>query len=66
MDLFDNIRSKDFLGFTDLKPYGKRLTDIWAKTDLTDSMRVAAGNVGGHKIVIACMDFEFIGGSLAA
>lgn len=63
-ELFDNIRSKDFLGFTDLKPYSKRLEDIWEKTDLTDSMRVAVGNVGGYEIVIACMDFEFIGGSL--
>ena len=65
-ELFDNIRSKDFLGFTDLKPYGKRLHDIWEKTDLTDSMRVAVGKVDGHAIVIACMDFEFIGGSLGS
>lgn len=65
-ELFDSIRSKDFLGFTDLKPYGKRLEDIWEKTDLTDSMRVAVGIVGGHEIVIACMDFEFIGGSLGS
>ncbi|MDB5250389.1 MAG: acetyl-CoA carboxylase carboxyltransferase subunit beta [Segetibacter sp.] len=65
-ELFDNIRSKDFLGFTDLKPYGKRLEDIWAKTDLTDSMRVAVGDVGGKEIVVACMDFEFIGGSLGS
>lgn len=65
-ELFDNIRSKDFLGFTDLKPYSKRLEDIWSKTDLTDSMRVAVGDVGGHEIVIACMDFEFIGGSLGS
>lgn len=65
-ELFDNIRSKDFLGFTDLKPYQKRLEDIWEKTDLTDSMRVAAGNVGGKELVLACMDFEFIGGSLGS
>ncbi|MGI8637088.1 MAG: acetyl-CoA carboxylase, carboxyltransferase subunit beta [Segetibacter sp.] len=65
-ELFDNIRSKDFLSFTDLKPYGKRLEDIWEKTDLTDSMRVAVGEVEGHPIVIACMDFEFIGGSLGS
>jgi acetyl-CoA carboxylase carboxyl transferase subunit beta len=65
-ELFDNIRSKDFLGFTDLKPYAKRLEDIWEKTDLTDSMRVAVGNVGGNEIVLACMDFEFIGGSLGS
>lgn len=54
------------LGFTDLKPYGKRLQEIWAKTDLKDSMRVAVGQVGGNDIVIACMDFEFIGGSLGS
>jgi len=65
-ELFDNIRSKDFLGFTDLKPYSQRLEDIYAKTDLKDSMRVAVGNVNGKQIVIACMDFEFIGGSLGS
>ena len=65
-ELFENIRSKDFLGFTDLKPYQKRLEDIWAKTDLHDSMRVAVGSVNGKDIVIACMDFEFIGGSLGS
>lgn len=65
-ELFDNIRSKDYLGFTDLKPYKKRLEEIWNKTDLTDSMRVATGTINGHGIVIACMDFEFIGGSLGS
>ena len=65
-EMFDNIKSKDFLGFTDLKPYQKRLDDIYSKTDLKDSMRVAAGLVGGEKMVIACMDFEFIGGSLGS
>jgi acetyl-CoA carboxylase carboxyl transferase subunit beta len=65
-ELFDNIRSKDMLGFTDLKAYSKRLEEIWAKTKLKDSMRVASGTVGGNNIVIACMDFEFIGGSLGS
>ncbi len=65
-EMFDNIRSIDFLNFTDLKPYKKRLDEIWSKTNLKDSMRVAAGKVGGHEIVIACMDFEFIGGSLGS
>ncbi len=65
-ELFDNIISKDFLGFTDLKPYKKRLEDIWSKTDLKDSMRVGVGRVDGEEMVIACMDFEFIGGSLGS
>jgi acetyl-CoA carboxylase carboxyl transferase subunit beta len=65
-EMFEGIRSVDFLGFTDLKPYKKRLDEIWNKTNLKDSMRVAVGKVGGHEIVIACMDFEFIGGSLGS
>lgn len=65
-ELFSNIRSKDKLGFTDLKPYQKRLEEIWNKTDLTDSIRVATGLINGKGLVIACMDFEFIGGSLGS
>lgn len=65
-ELFDNIISKDFLHFTDLKNYQKRLDDIHSKTDLKDSMRVAVGKVNGESLVIACMDFEFIGGSLGS
>jgi len=65
-EMFTNIRSKDFLGFTDLKPYGKRLEDTYEKTDLNDSISVAVGKVGGQDLVIACMDFEFIGGSLGS
>lgn len=64
--LFENIYSKDFLGFTDLKPYQKRLDEIHAKTDLKDSMRVATGPVHGKGLVVAAMDFEFIGGSLGS
>ena len=65
-ELFGNIKSKDALGFTDLKPYQKRLDDIHAATDLKDSMRVATGNLVGQGYVVACMDFEFIGGSLGS
>jgi acetyl-CoA carboxylase carboxyl transferase subunit beta len=64
--LFDNIVSKDQLSFTDLKNYGKRLDDIHRNTDLKDSMRVGVGKVKGRGLVVACMDFEFIGGSLGS
>jgi len=64
--LFEDIRSKDFLHFTDLKSYGKRLDETWAKSDVTDSIRVASGHVKDHLMVVACMDFEFIGGSLGS
>ncbi|HSB94557.1 MAG TPA: acetyl-CoA carboxylase, carboxyltransferase subunit beta [Flavitalea sp.] len=64
--LFEEIRSKDFLHFTDLKSYEKRLQETWSKTDLTDSIRIAKGKVKEHQLVIGCMDFEFIGGSLGS
>ncbi len=64
--LYDEIRSKDFLNFTDLKNYQKRLDEIHSKSDLKDSMRVAVGKVHDEKMVIACMDFAFIGGSLGS
>ena len=65
-ELFANIKSKDFLGFVDLKPYDKRLEDTYKKTDIHDSITVAHGKVKAHDLVIACMDFEFIGGSLGS
>ncbi|RYG48938.1 MAG: acetyl-CoA carboxylase carboxyltransferase subunit beta [Chitinophagaceae bacterium] len=65
-ELFANIRSKDKLGFVDLKPYGKRLEETYNKTDIHDSITVAHGKVNEHDLVIACMDFEFIGGSLGS
>jgi acetyl-CoA carboxylase carboxyl transferase subunit beta len=65
-ELFANIVSKDFLGFVDLKPYGERLKDTYAKTDIHDSITVAHGKVNDNDLVVACMDFEFIGGSLGS
>ena len=65
-ELFANIKSKDFLNFVDLKPYNKRLEETYAKTDIHDSITVAHGKVNTHNLVVACMDFEFIGGSLGS
>jgi acetyl-CoA carboxylase carboxyl transferase subunit beta len=65
-ELFANIRSKDFLGFVDLKPYKQRLEETYAKSNIHDSITVAHGKVNGHDLVVACMDFEFIGGSLGS
>jgi acetyl-CoA carboxylase carboxyl transferase subunit beta len=66
IELFGNIRSKDFLGFVDLKPYSQRLKETYAKSSIHDSITVAHGKVTEMDLVIACMDFEFIGGSLGS
>jgi acetyl-CoA carboxylase carboxyl transferase subunit beta len=65
-ELFGNIRSKDHLGFVDLKPYQQRLDETYAKTNIHDSITVAHGKINSHELVVACMDFEFIGGSLGS
>jgi acetyl-CoA carboxylase carboxyl transferase subunit beta len=65
-ELFANIKSKDHLGFVDLKPYQQRLDETYAKTNIHDSITVAHGKVNVHDLVVACMDFEFIGGSLGS
>lgn len=65
-ELFGQMRSKDELGFVDLKPYSQRLEETYAKTSIHDSITVAHGKVEKQDLVIACMDFEFIGGSLGS
>jgi acetyl-CoA carboxylase carboxyl transferase subunit beta len=65
-ELFTEIKSIDFLGFSDLKPYKKRLDEAYAKTGLNDSISSATGKIGGHSLLICCMDFNFIGGSLGS
>jgi acetyl-CoA carboxylase carboxyl transferase subunit beta len=54
------------LEFVDLKPYSQRLKETYAKSSIHDSITVAHGKVSEMDIVIACMDFEFIGGSLGS
>ncbi|MCG8331754.1 MAG: acetyl-CoA carboxylase, carboxyltransferase subunit beta [Chitinophagales bacterium] len=65
-ELYENLSSKDFLNFTDLKPYTERLNDARKKTGLTDAISVAHGKVNRRPLVIAAMDFKFIGGSMGS
>ncbi len=65
-ELDANVESVDMLNFKDTKAYTDRLKEVKAKTKLTDSIRNAVGTVNGEKIVISCMDFAFIGGSLGS
>jgi len=65
-ELDANVESVDMLKFKDTKAYSDRLKEVKAKTKLTDSIRNAVGTVNGTKMVISCMDFSFIGGSLGS
>lgn len=65
-ELFANIRSGDPLDFTDTKKYKERLEESYIKTGLNDAIRSATGKLGEQELVIACMDFNFIGGSMGS
>ncbi|GAA4277209.1 acetyl-CoA carboxylase, carboxyltransferase subunit beta [Aquimarina mytili] len=65
-ELDKNLSSKDPLKFEDKKKYVDRLKDAQEKTNLKDAVRTAVGKSGGNDLVIACMDFSFIGGSMGS
>lgn len=73
--LFDNnkfteldadMKSGDPLKFVDTKPYSSRIEATIVKSELNDAVRSAYGKMSGQDIVIACMDFNFIGGSMGS
>lgn len=64
--LHEDLIAVDMLNFTDLKPYSKRIEETIAKTGLNDALGLAEGNVNGLPLVVACMDFKFIGGSMGS
>jgi acetyl-CoA carboxylase carboxyl transferase subunit beta len=64
VELDKNMTSKDSLNFVDTKKYSDRLKDVTAKTKLNDAVRTAVGKSKGKDIVVCCMDFAFIGGSM--
>ncbi|MBP2834087.1 acetyl-CoA carboxylase carboxyltransferase subunit beta [Aquimarina sp. U1-2] len=65
-ELDKNLSSKDPLKFEDKKKYVDRLKEAEEKTDLKDAVRTAVGKSNGNDLVIACMDFSFIGGSMGS
>ncbi|MBF8297308.1 MAG: accD [Bacteroidetes bacterium] len=60
------MRSVDALNFVDTKRYVDRLKDSTRKSGLNDAVRTGAAKINGIPIVIACMDFSFIGGSMGS
>ncbi len=65
-ELDANLESKDPLKFVDTKKYPDRLKAAQDKTKLKDAVRTAVGKSKDKDIVVACMDFNFIGGSMGS
>lgn len=60
------VESRDPLNWTDTQAYEDRLKNTQKKTGLKDSIRNASGKMNGREVMISCMDFDFIGGSLGS
>ena len=65
-ELDPKMKSKDPLKFQDQQKYSDRLKKTEKKTKLNDAVRTAYGKIKGETVVVACMDFSFIGGSIGS
>ena len=65
-ELDQNLASADPLKFEDTKKYSYRLKKMQEKTGLTDAIRTGYGKINKENVVIAAMDFSFIGGSMGS
>ena len=65
-ELDADMVSGDPLDFKDSKRYPDRIAAGQKKTGLKDAVRSAQGKINGMDLVIACMDFSFIGGSMGS
>lgn len=65
-ELYPDMIAADPLNFSDSKPYPERIKEAVEKTGLADAVRVGTGKMNGMKITVACMDFQFIGGSMGS
>jgi acetyl-CoA carboxylase carboxyl transferase subunit beta len=61
---FENLIAKDPLNFVDLKDYPTRLEQAKAKSNVNEAIQIAVGKMNEQKVVIAAMNFAFIGGSM--
>ena len=65
-ELQEGLIGGDPLNFVDTKPYKDRITESRKKTGLNDAMRAAFGKLHDNDLVVCCMDFNFIGGSMGS
>lgn len=65
-ELDRKMKSDDPLGFVDTKRYRDRIEDTIDKTGLYDAVRTGTGRINGIDVVVGCMDFNFVGGSMGS
>src|SRR5438128_4048054 len=60
------IVAKDVLGFKDSQPYTKRIEQSRAATGANEAVIWGEAVLAGHRLVVVCLDFAFMGGSMGA
>jgi len=66
VDDAEAITADDPLGFVDSRPYAERIEEAQQKTGLADAVVLGRATIGGAPVVIAAMDFRFVGGSMGS
>ena len=61
-----NILPTDPLNFVDTISYKERIDQAHAKTSLDEAVITGVGSINGHKVAVAIMDFDFMGGSMGS
>ena len=64
--MFDEIKPTDPLEFEDTEKYTDRIAKAQEKTGLSDAVVTGIGTIDGHRVAIAVMDFDFMGGSMGS
>ena len=65
-ELGQSVRPSDALKFKDSRKYPERLKEALKQTDETDALVVVSGTMAGVPVVVACFEFEFMGGSMGS
>jgi acetyl-CoA carboxylase carboxyl transferase subunit beta len=66
VDLSESLEPLDVIGFSDSKPYSQRIEEAQRKTGNREGALYGTGTIEGHPLVVAAMDFAFIGGSMGS
>jgi acetyl-CoA carboxylase carboxyl transferase subunit beta len=66
VEIDPSLTSKNFLNFTDVKSYTKRIEESILKTGLNDAIVTGLAKIGAHDVALGMMDFSFMGGSVGS
>jgi len=63
---YANLKTGDPLGFVAVESYKDKIKQDQKKTGLSEAVICGEGRIGKHKVAVAVLDFDFMGGSMAS